>query len=288
MKALKVYFLLGLLSTQLLAQEIPYPPLSPFGTMTQVIGNTTFTVEYSRPSVRGREIFGGIVPFGKVWRTGANASTKISFDKPVKIFDQEIPAGKYSILTKPDAREWMIMINKDTTLRGTGSYQSANDVIQVIAYPERTKRFFETLTMDIGMKDNHAVISISWAETTVSFTMKTTTNDNINSQIKANLLTRKSTKAEEYRDGASFLISLREDLGLALELVNISLEMEPDSEWARNTKIDLCEKLEKYQEAIDEIDSFKIYLKSKGNRLEDIKKLDEIRDRVEKLQKKQK
>lgn len=270
------------------SQEIPYPSLSPKGSIEQVIGNTTFKIEYERPSVRGRVIFGELVPFGKVWRTGAGNCTKISFDRLVTIFKQQIPAGTYSLLTKPNQNEWMIMINKDTTLYGSRDYKSSEDVIQIIAEPTKTKRMFETMTFDIEMVDNHAVISLSWERTQVSFKMETTTNDEVNALIKSRLLTKESKDADEYFGGAAFLLSLKDDLPIALELVEQAIALDSQSEAARNLKIKLCEKLEKYQEALDEIDSHVSLLRSKGNRMAEIKALEEDRIRIEKLKKKAK
>lgn len=280
--------LLLFLVTFIFAQDIEFPPLSPKGTIEQVIGNTTFKIEYERPSARGRVIFGELVPWGEVWRTGAGACTKISFDKPVTIFDQEIPAGTYSIFTKPDASEWFIMLNEDTTLRGTRNYSSAKNVIQIVSEVERTKRFYETMTFDIEMKDNNALISLSWEKTRVSFLIETSTNDKINAQIKSELLSGKNTNADNYAGGASFLLTRETDLVTALDLAERAVKLDPQSEWARNLKIEICEKLEKYQEAIEEIDATILMLNSKNDRAAEINKLKGDRGRLEKLLKKQK
>ena len=104
-----------------LAQDsaYPYPSLSPKGKISQIVGNTTIEIEYERPSVRKREIFGDLVPWGKLWRTGAGSCTKISFDKDVVVSGQNIEAGKYSIFTIPNPKEWIVILNRDTKLYGT-------------------------------------------------------------------------------------------------------------------------------------------------------------------------
>lgn len=270
------------------AQEIPYPPLSPKGSIEQVIGNTTFKIEYERPSVRERVVFGELVPFGKVWRTGAGHSTLISFDRPVKIYDQEIPSGTYSLFTKPGPSEWMVMINKDTSLVGSRGYKPINDIIQIIAKPAKTKRLYETMTFDIEMVRNHARISLSWERTQISFLIQTTTNDEINAQIKARLLTGQSSEFDEYVGGAAFLLSLGEDLNPALELTEKAIELDGKSIRARNLKIELCERLEKYQEALEEIDTTVELLKSNGNRDQEISRLLKASKRITKLKKKAK
>ncbi|NND63332.1 MAG: DUF2911 domain-containing protein, partial [Flavobacteriaceae bacterium] len=254
----------------------------------QVIGNTTFKIEYERPSVRGRIIFGELVPWSEVWRIGAGACTKISFDRSVKIFDQEIPAGTYSLYTKPTPTEWSFMINTDTTLYGSSDYSSVNDVIQFIVKPVKTKRFYETMTFDIEMLDNNALVTFSWERTQVSFLIKTTTNEEVNTQIKSNLLTGKNTVADDYAGGASFLLSRDTDLITALDLANRAIQLDPQSEWARNLKIEICVKLEKYQEALDEIESTIFMLQDKGGRAAEINDLKVDQERLTKLRKKQK
>ncbi len=270
------------------SQEIPYPPLSPRGTITQVIGNTTFEFDYSRPSVRGREIFGELVPFGEVWRTGADACTTISFNRPVKVFDQEIPAGKYSLFTKPGPSEWMIMINEDADQRGTRDYDSGKDVIQILAETEKSRRFYETFTIDIEMIDNNARIWLSWAETRVAFLLETSTNDIINALIKSELLTDKSQDADQYFGGADFLKLRGEDNVMAYELATKAVKLDPDSEAFRNLKIELAEKIENYADGIKEIDALIAMLQSIGNRAKEISALKEKREDLTKLLKKQK
>ena len=269
-------------------QSIAYPPLSPKGSLTQVIGNTTFKIEYERPSVRNRVIFGNLVPFGKVWRTGAGGCTKISFDKPVKLFEQIIPAGKYSLFTKPSANEWMIMLNKDTTLRGSRKYQPSQDIIQILANPEKTKRVYETMTFDIEMRDNNAWISLSWDRTQVRFLMETTTNDEINEQIKERLLSHESTDAKEYAGGSRFLVWRGEDLITALILADRAIELDIDQESTHRLRLDICEKLEKYQEALDETNVLIDILRAKGGQENAIQKLMLDKERIAKLKKKQK
>ena len=112
-------------------REYPYPSLSPKGTISQTVGNTLITIEYERPSVRKRQIFGGLVPWNNVWRTGAGSCTKISFDKSVVVEGQRIEAGNYSLLTIPNQKKWIIILNKDTSLWGSYNYDSKKDFTSV-------------------------------------------------------------------------------------------------------------------------------------------------------------
>ncbi|MEQ9229656.1 MAG: hypothetical protein RIF46_03170, partial [Cyclobacteriaceae bacterium] len=125
-------------------------------------------------------------------------------------------------------------------------------------------------------------------KTRVSFLIETSTNDKINEQIKSELLSGKNTNADNYAGGASFLLTRDTDLVTALDLAERAVKLDPQSEWARNLKIEICEKLEKYQEAIEEIDATIVMLNSKNDRAAEINKLKGDRGRLEKLLKKQK
>lgn len=119
--------LLVLLSLPLLAQ---IPSLSPLTELRQNVGNTTVSIEYERPAARGRQVFGGLIPYGKVWRTGAGHCTKLTFSRKAWINNQAVTAGKYSLFTIPTEQEWTIILNRDTTLYGSSDYNPTMDVIR--------------------------------------------------------------------------------------------------------------------------------------------------------------
>ena len=102
---------------------VDFPAASPACTLKQRVGLTDIEIVYSRPGVKGRTIFGGIVPYGQVWRTGANQATKITFSTPVKLEGTEIPAGTYALFTIPGENEWTIIINKNAAPMGRFSIQ---------------------------------------------------------------------------------------------------------------------------------------------------------------------
>ncbi|MEO0735011.1 MAG: DUF2911 domain-containing protein, partial [Bacteroidota bacterium] len=136
---LLILFILTIFSTCARAQFDKIPSPSPEGILTQVIGNTTLHFRYERPSVRGRKIFGGLVPYGEVWRTGAGNCTTIAFDHSVVLGKQPVPAGKYALLTVPGPAEWTVILNTDTTLYGAYKYDPARDVIR-FRVPAHLKR----------------------------------------------------------------------------------------------------------------------------------------------------
>ena len=151
------------------------PAASPTTTVSQAIGNTQMTLVYSRPSLDGRKL-NTLAPNGEVWRTGANANTKISFDKEVMIGGKKLAAGEYSMYTIPDADEWTIIINKAKTW-GT-NYDESQDVMRFKAKATKTDKPVETFYImmqdfDKNSKDK-AMIELAWADTSVKFPIAVT------------------------------------------------------------------------------------------------------------------
>jgi hypothetical protein len=145
---------------------VQFPSPSPTGTVKQHVGLTDIEIVYSRPGVKGRQIFGGLVPYGEVWRTGANASTKISFSTAVKLNGTEIPAGKYALYTIPEKKEWTVIIYKDTSLGGAFGYNPTNDLVRFKAAPVKLAKPVETFTIDISeIRDDSATIDLVWEKT---------------------------------------------------------------------------------------------------------------------------
>ncbi|MEL7162353.1 MAG: DUF2911 domain-containing protein, partial [Bacteroidota bacterium] len=155
------------------------PSLSPLGTVTQVVGNTTIGVSYERPSTRGRQVFGSLVPWGKVWRTGAGYCTKIAFDRPVTVGGQPVPAGKYALLTVPTPTEWTIILNRDTTLYGARDYDPAQDVIRFRVPAKTSTRYYEALTIDLDVIPDDVRLYLSWADVSVDFPIRTDTYETV-------------------------------------------------------------------------------------------------------------
>jgi hypothetical protein len=159
-------FSLLLITFQVDAQE--NKPLSPKETVTETVGGAKTTIVYCKPSARGRKIMGGIVPFGEVWRTGANEATTIEFDKAVKIEGKELAAGKYALFTIPGESEWTIIFNKESQQWGAYNYKESEDVLRVKVKPTKSDTFVETFT--ITPEKNQ--ISMKWENTAVAFQVK--------------------------------------------------------------------------------------------------------------------
>jgi tetratricopeptide (TPR) repeat protein len=235
--------------------EYPYPSLSPKGNISQIVGNTTIEIEYERPSVRKRQIFGELVPWGKVWRTGAGSCTKISFDKDVKVGGQKIEAGKYSLFTIPNLQEWIIILNKDTTLYGSYDYDYKKDVARFVTIPIKSNRFYETLSLDIEILPNNAKIYLSWANVQVSFDVETTTDSEIEKLIEEELLTKKNKDSDIYAGAAEYLFFRGANLMDAITLAEVAIEINENNGWARSLKIKIYEKMKLFDTALTEIDN---------------------------------
>ena len=242
--------LLFLAYTSLAFGQVEYPSLSPKGRIEQVVGNTNVEIEYERPSVRNRVVFGGIVPWNKVWRTGAGYCTKISFDKPVIIGGQTVNPGKYTIFTIPNPDRWIVILNSNTTLYGSFNYNPEKDITRFIVRPTKSQRFYETLTFDIDLIPNNARIFISWEETQISFDVQTSTDEEILKFIKEQLLTKKEKNSDKYAGAAEYLHYQNINSFEAIKLTQIAFELDENNGWARRLNMELYEKLGMYAKAL--------------------------------------
>lgn len=239
------------LISQTAFSQIEWPSPSPKGTITQMVGNTAITVDYERPSARGREIFGGLVPWDKVWRTGAGYATKIRFDKDVMAGNQPVGAGYYALLTIPGKEEWMIILNRDTTLYGSNKYDYQKDVARFTVPARKSARYYETLTIDIDLIPNNARIYISWTNISVSYEVKTTTDERVMAYIDQELLTGKSTDSDSYAYATEYLLFQNTRNRDALTLAQKSKELGGGG-YAGRLIMDSYEKMGYLKEALDE------------------------------------
>ncbi len=183
--------------TPAFAQDLPQP--SSHGEVEQIVGLTKIEVEYSRPSVKGRTIFGGLVPYGQVWRTGANKATQFETDGTIEIEGQKLEAGKYSLFTVPREGAWEVIFNKNTELWGESDRKPEEDVLAVKVRVVRTE-FTEAFTIGFeSVIDDDAVLELRWEKT------KATMNIHADSQEKAleNIKKAIADPAVDYRAYAS-------------------------------------------------------------------------------------
>ena len=169
------------------AQEPPkvvFPAASPAATVRQRVGVTDVEVEYSRPSKNGREIFGGLVPFGEVWRTGANASTKITFSDAVILGGTEVPAGKYALYTIPTAGDWTVILYKDLKLWGAYKYKQADDFARFTVKPTTVATPEEMFAISFDdVKEDGATMCLAWDKIRVPVKLAVNTNATVMAAI---------------------------------------------------------------------------------------------------------
>ncbi|UFH56019.1 DUF2911 domain-containing protein [Spirosoma sp. KNUC1025] len=159
-------FLLATLTLN--AQDDPSKRPSPPAQAKATVGGKTITINYSQPAVNGREIWGKLVPYGQVWRTGANETTTLEVSDNVTIEGKSLAKGRYALFTIPNEKEWTIVINK-TIKWGAFSYKQDEDVLRVNVPAKKSDKFFERMTIAIS---NQGVVSINWANAQADFKIK--------------------------------------------------------------------------------------------------------------------
>ena len=156
--SLPVVFLMALPVTA----QLTIPRVSPAASVSQTVGTTKITIDYHRPGVKGRVIWGSLVPFDKPWRMGANEATTISFSDPVKIEGTEVPAGKYSLFAIPGRDKWTLIINKDPEQFGAFGYDPSKDQVRVAVSPVAAPHNeWMRFTID-PVGTNAAVVALEW------------------------------------------------------------------------------------------------------------------------------
>lgn len=206
------------------AQELPAP--SPYGEVMQRIGLTDVSVEYSRPGVKGRKIFGNLLKEGTVWRTGANSATKITFSTDATIGGKKIEAGSYSVFTKLSADNWVLLLNKDVKA-SEGSYSASKDVAKVELKVEKTKATVESMTFSFAnVKTNSADLKFEWENSTWSVPIQVESDKMAMENIK-NEMKKDKVGFGAYNSSASYYLNNDMDLDKALEWSKKSVEMSP-------------------------------------------------------------
>lgn len=151
------------------APKVEFPAASPQATFKQRVGVTDVEVTYSRPGVKGRKIFGGLEQYGKVWRTGANNATKVTFSTDLTFGGTKVAAGSYGLFTIPGESEWTVILNKVPGQWGAYRYDAKDDVLRVTVKPAKLAELVETFTIDVNdVRDGSATLNLIWENTRVS------------------------------------------------------------------------------------------------------------------------
>jgi tetratricopeptide (TPR) repeat protein len=230
--------------------QIKTPASSPTGKISQEIGLVKMDIEYSRPSAKGRKIFGELVPFGEMWRTGANASTKVTFSDKVKVNGTELPTGTYALYTIPGEKEWTIIFYKNTNFWGTpGKDFSENDVAaKFMVKPTTLKEAVESLTFNItNLKSSSADIELTWEMTKVVIPVMLDTDTKVMADIKSQM---DGPSATTYYQSARYYLEEKKDLNVALAWIQMALDKGGEKFYIVRTKALILAELGRYKDAI--------------------------------------
>lgn len=222
--------LLILFSGFLGLSQIDHPKASPFSKIEQEVGLTKITVEYSRPAVKGRKIFGDLVPYGRIWRVGANASTKFTVDNAVEILGNKLPQGTYALYAFPEKEEWAIVFHENTTHWGDGrkAYNPEEDAFRVTVNPKSTEAFQENFLIAFDSISHNSLHMIwRWENTKISIPITVDTHYQMMQQIAIKI--KENPSAQTYYESARYLQEQGMEYAIALNYLNKAIELDGDT-----------------------------------------------------------
>lgn len=215
-------------SNQISAQ-ITFPQPSPLCNVSQAFGIGKIEISYSRPGMRGRKIFGDLVPFNEVWRTGANSATNITFSEDVKIKGTVVKAGKYGLLSIPGKDNWTVILTKDLNVTSAADYKQENDVLRITTAPVLLSSAVETFTIDVtNITTSSATVEIKWENTLVSFGIDMDFDEKLTAQIEKTM----GRDTRPFHAAAGYYFDNKKDLTKALGWINKAVEMNPGAYWS--------------------------------------------------------
>ena len=246
--AMKRLFLATLaLSLALMTEaQLKTPAPSPSQTVKQDFALSTIELSYSRPGMKGRKLYVDLAPAGKVWRTGANNATTLTFGDEVTIGGVKVPAGKYGLLSIPDRKSWILIISKQTNVTSPAAYKAEMDVVRIPVAVTRTKTMTETFTIQFAnVKPESCELQLLWDKSMVSLPITA----DIDTRIMADI--DKAMKAEKppYFQAAMYYMENGKDLNQALDWFNKAVEVQPDAFWVQHQWANCLAKLGKKEEA---------------------------------------
>ncbi|HQZ78842.1 MAG TPA: DUF2911 domain-containing protein [Bacteroidia bacterium] len=216
MKQLLTILFIGFSSSLFSQEKVSFltPPPSPEASFTQQLVNGEITVTYSRPLARGRKVFGGLVPFDSLWRTGASGATTIHITEEIIIGDKTLNAGKYALFTIPGEKEWTIIINADTTLHGAFGYDSKKDIHRFKVKSEKAHSFSEAFTIDLNEITNKGggFLNLTWENTAIKIPIKSPVDEKVMAEINTRLINDKEQNAELFFQAANYYYTTGRDL----------------------------------------------------------------------------
>ncbi len=213
---------------QIADAQVKMPAPSPTQTISQNFAMGKIELTYSRPAVKSRKVFGDLVPYHKLWRTGANAATKIVFSEPVEIGGKKIDSGTYVLYTIPDENSWEIILNKGLENWGVDGYDAAQDIVHATVTSYKTDNKVESFTMQFeNIQPESCDLTISWDRTRVSLPIKADIKQKLKAQLDAAMLTDK----KPYWEAAQYYKDFEKNNSKALENASKAAEANPKAFW---------------------------------------------------------
>lgn len=239
-KLFYVIFALTLVSMGVSAQAVKTPAPSPTQTIKQDFALSSIEIVYSRPNMKGRMVFGDLAPFGKLWRTGANSATRITFGEDVKVGGVAVKAGSYALYTVPNKDEWEVILNKGINNWGSDGYQASDDVAKFKVKPMTLPMNIETFTISVGnVMPASADIQIMWEKTAVSFPVTA----DIDTKISKSIDNAMNVDNRPYFQAASYYFDNGKDLAKASMWADKALETNPKAFWILHLKAKILAKM---------------------------------------------
>ena len=240
MKNKFILFILLFAATQMATAQISTPAPSPAGKVSSKVGLTDVSISYSRPKMKGRKIFGAgddfLVPFGKIWRTGANQGTIITIDKDLMVEGQNLPAGEYMIITIPAKDAWEVIFYNDKSIGGNmTNHKKEDEQIRVSAKSSMLTEAVEALTFnisDLSADNKTANIELAWENTAVKVGVST----DFDKEVMADIAKKTKVNPNNYAAAANYYFNNGKDLDQAIEWMGKAIEANPNAFWNIHTK----------------------------------------------------
>ncbi|WKN41450.1 DUF2911 domain-containing protein [Tunicatimonas pelagia] len=246
--------------------QINTPQPSPLGEVSQTVGLAEVSIEYSRPGVKGRKIFGGLEAYDKLWRTGANMATKLTVSDEVMIEGNALPEGEYALFSIPGEEEWTMIVNKNVNQGGTGNYDEGEDMFRFTVPAKKIDMPFETLTfMFSDLTNTGAKLHLVWENTMVSFGIE---DPNVDKNVMAQIEEQMADPGDDpnmYYAAANYYFNADKDMEQAQEWIDKAVELNSDRYWVVHLQAKIHEKNGSYESAMAAAKKSKELAEENGN-----------------------
>lgn len=216
--------------------QIIQPESSPLARLEQRVGLTDIVIEYSRPSLKGRRMFGGLLPYGELWRTGANAATKITFSEAVQVQGHRVEQGTYALYTIPNPDYWTVILHRNAEMWGTGGreYKREEEACRFTVRAQKLLQPVETFTIDLNeIRTDSAFLYLMWEDVRIRFHIGVDTDSKVLADIKQKMRGISSTT---YYQAAQYYLDTGRDSKMALGWIDAAIDMEGERFWLLHLK----------------------------------------------------